>query len=210
MNVWMEQTEPTVFFRYNFDTHVVEQLSASAHDKGWRAVLMIPLYDREGGQTQILVPSPEVQSADVYIFEVDNIQVNSPDPEHRLIYMPDQYSSQNATIMMGTTDFANLTAYLQTSESVANTKFMMHFYYQCENLLPDLVLNCQLLVILSTNLTILMVYQAYWRRDCGILAVLTLMAVCIVLVDKMIETSLLWNCPWPLETSTMNSILGMV
>ena len=32
MNVWMEQTEPTVFFRYNFDTHIVEQLTASSNE----------------------------------------------------------------------------------------------------------------------------------------------------------------------------------
>ena len=55
--------------------------------------------------------------------------------------MPDQYSSQNATIMMYSGDFANLTDYLLSSEQVTNTKFNMHFYFQCEDILPDLFLN---------------------------------------------------------------------
>jgi hypothetical protein len=59
----------------------------------------------------------------------------------RLVYMPDQYSSQNATIMMYSGDFANLTDYLLSSEQVTNTKFNMHFYFQCEDILPDLFLN---------------------------------------------------------------------
>ena len=115
MNLWMKP-EATIFTIFNYTTGIVDTLANNNTNSTSYKILLIPLAYKD--QEIVSVPDPQNQSADLYIVEIPNFVGN----QTNLIYEPDPWTSQNATIMLESSVFQNLSLYL-TSHLPIQTQF---------------------------------------------------------------------------------------
>ena len=115
MNLWMKP-EATIVTIFNYTTGIVDTLANNNTNSTSYKILLIPLAYKD--QEIVSVPDPQNQSADLYIVEIPNFVGN----QTNLIYEPDPWTSQNATIMLESSVFQNLSLYL-TSHLPIQTQF---------------------------------------------------------------------------------------